>query len=139
MKASVDFTSSLFFNSHLVPQIVTEEELKEHQRATIVGGAKGFLGGLAVALPASAFAQRRSPYYRSLPLSIKALGVVSVVVPAFVITAEQAGHAFERQQWWAPVLKFKVRRVRSSLFVGLELGSKSWTPRNLPSSAIGSH
>ena len=85
---------------HLFLQILTEEELKGHQHATVIGGAKGFFGGLAVALPVSAVAQRRWAYYRSLPLSIKALGVVSVVVPAFVIAAEQAGHAFERQQWW---------------------------------------
>jgi hypothetical protein len=81
------------------PQIVTEEELKGHQRATYIGGAKGFLGGLGLALPASLIAQRRWPYYRSLPLSIKALGVVTVVVPSFVIAAERAGHNFEREHW----------------------------------------
>lgn len=78
---------------------MTEEELNEHQRVTVIGGAKGFFGGLGVALPASFIAQQRWPYYRSLPLSIKALGIVSVVVPAFVVAAEQAGHRFEREQW----------------------------------------
>lgn len=80
-------------------QILTAEEAAAHQQATIVGGAKGFFGGLAVILPASLLAHRRWPYYRALPPSIKALGVVSVVVPSFVIAAEQAGHAFERQRW----------------------------------------
>jgi len=80
-------------------KILTDEEAEAHQEATIRGGAKGFMGGLAVALPASYIAQRRWPYYRSLPPSIKALGVVTVVVPAFVIAAEQAGHAYERTQW----------------------------------------
>ena len=85
--------------SYFFIQILTEEELKGHQRATYIGGAKGFFGALGVALPASLISQRRWPYYRNLPPSIKALGVVSVVVPAFVIGAEQAGHTFEREQW----------------------------------------
>ncbi|GJJ07221.1 hypothetical protein Clacol_001421 [Clathrus columnatus] len=80
-------------------KILTEEEIKGQQHATLVGGAKGFFGGLGVALPASYIAHKRWPYYRTLPPSIKALGVVSIVVPSFVICAEQASHAFERSQW----------------------------------------
>ncbi|KAF8514842.1 hypothetical protein BU17DRAFT_68204 [Hysterangium stoloniferum] len=80
-------------------KILTEEEIRAQSHATMVGGMKGFFGGLALALPASYLANKRWPYYRSLPPSIKALGVVSVVIPSFVIAAEQAGHAFERLQW----------------------------------------
>ncbi|KIJ37397.1 hypothetical protein M422DRAFT_260060 [Sphaerobolus stellatus SS14] len=80
-------------------KIVTEEEMRGMNHATVVGGAKGFVGGLAFSLPASYLLNRRWPYYRSLPLGVKALGVVSVVVPAFVICAEKASHAYERQQW----------------------------------------
>ncbi|KAF8592716.1 hypothetical protein K439DRAFT_1400716 [Ramaria rubella] len=94
-------------------KILTQEEIAAQQHATIVGGAKGFFGGLAAAIPASYLAQRRWPYYRALPPSIKALGVVSVVVPAFVIAAEQAGHAFEQSRWTG-VGKLELDAVKSA-------------------------
>ncbi|KAI0053611.1 hypothetical protein FA95DRAFT_1552102 [Auriscalpium vulgare] len=75
------------------------ELLQEHQRAVAAGGAKGLLGGLAAALPASYVANRRWPYYRALPPSLKALGVVLVAIPSFVISAETAGRKFEETQW----------------------------------------
>ena len=40
-----------------------------------------------------------SQYYRQLPLSLKALGVITITVPACVIQAEHESLAFERQQW----------------------------------------
>ncbi|CAL1701005.1 unnamed protein product [Somion occarium] len=80
-------------------KIVTKEEQDAQQRATIEGGAKGFFGGLAFALPASYLLNRRWPYYRHLPPSLKALGVIVVVVPSFVISAEKAGQRFERERW----------------------------------------
>ena len=80
-------------------QIVSKEEQDAQQRATIVGGLKGFLGGAAFALPASYVLQRRWGYYRHLPPSLKALGVIMVVVPSFVISAEHAGQRFEREHW----------------------------------------
>ena len=42
---------------------------------------------------------QRWPYYRALPPSLKALGVILVVVPSFVISAEHAGQKFERDHW----------------------------------------
>ncbi|KAI0268217.1 hypothetical protein BC834DRAFT_821675, partial [Gloeopeniophorella convolvens] len=75
------------------------ERLREHQHAVAIGGAQGFLGSMAVALPASYIANKRWPYYRSLPPSLKAFGVVLAVVPSFVITAERAGRRFERSEW----------------------------------------
>ncbi|THH12367.1 hypothetical protein EW145_g14 [Phellinidium pouzarii] len=76
---------------------LTQEQ--EHQVAVVKGGAKGFFGGLAVALPTSFLLQRRSAYYRTLTPALKAFGVVIVSVPAFVICAERAGLAYERTQW----------------------------------------
>ncbi|KAL5527180.1 hypothetical protein ACEPAG_5971 [Sanghuangporus baumii] len=77
----------------------TQEQKEEHQRAVIQGGAKGFLGGLGVALPASYILYRRWPYYRNLQPSLKAFGVILVAVPSFVISAERAGLRYERQRW----------------------------------------
>jgi len=73
--------------------------LRDHQHAVAVGGAQGFLGGMVAALPASYVANKRWPYYRNLPPSLKALGVVMVVVPSFLITAETAGRRFEQDNW----------------------------------------
>jgi len=68
-------------------------------RATVVGGAKGFTGGLAFALPTSYLLNRRWAYYRQLPPSLKAFGVILVAVPAFVINAEHAGLRYEKEHW----------------------------------------
>ncbi|KAH9977736.1 hypothetical protein BGW80DRAFT_1435465 [Lactifluus volemus] len=75
------------------------EKLRDHQHAVAVGGAQGFLGGMGLALPASYLANRNWPYYRNLPPSLKALGVVMVVVPSFLISAENAGRRFEQDNW----------------------------------------
>lgn len=54
---------------------------------------------MTFALPVSYLLHRRWPYYRQLPPSLKALGVIIIVVPSFVISAERAGQRFEREQW----------------------------------------
>ena len=54
---------------------------------------------VGLAFPASFLLQKRWPYYQHLPPSLKALGIILVVVPSFVISAEHAGRRFEREQW----------------------------------------
>lgn len=78
---------------------MSQEQQLAQQKATLVGGAKGFLGGAAVALPASYIMHRKWPYYRALPPSLKAFGIILVVVPSFVISADHAGQKFEQAQW----------------------------------------
>ena len=68
-------------------------------RATILGGGKGFLTALAISVPSFYMLNRRWSYYRSLPPSLKALGVIVVAVPSFAISAERAGLKFEREHW----------------------------------------
>ncbi|EKM59779.1 uncharacterized protein PHACADRAFT_181748 [Phanerochaete carnosa HHB-10118-sp] len=80
-------------------KLISREEQDAQQHATLVGGIKGFLSGAAIALPASLLLQQRWAYYRHLPLSLKAFGVIIVVVPSFVISAEHAGQRFERKHW----------------------------------------
>ncbi|KAI0772091.1 hypothetical protein BD413DRAFT_52913 [Trametes elegans] len=80
-------------------KLASKEEQDAQQRATIIGGAKGFAGGLAFALPASYLLQRRWPYYRALPPSLKAFGVILIAVPSFVISAEHAGQRWEAEHW----------------------------------------
>ncbi|OCH90964.1 hypothetical protein OBBRIDRAFT_559092 [Obba rivulosa] len=80
-------------------QNTSQDKYDQQQRATLVGGLKGLLGGLAVSLPASYIMHRRWPAYRALTPALKTLGVIIVTVPSFVISAERATLRFEREQW----------------------------------------
>ena len=85
--------------TYLRAQIITKEEADAHQRATVLGGAKGFLGMSVFAFPAAYTLNKRWAYYRALPPSLKAFSVILFVVPSFVIGAERAGQKFERDHW----------------------------------------
>lgn len=78
---------------------VSEAELAEHQRRTIIGGAKGLFGGIAIATPIAFYANKRFTHYRSLSPGLKAFSVITFVVPACVIWAERAGLEYEKEQW----------------------------------------
>lgn len=52
-----------------------------------------------MSLPASYIVNKRWPYYRNLPPSMKAFGVVMAVVPAFIIAGETAGRRYEQDNW----------------------------------------
>ncbi|KZT29418.1 hypothetical protein NEOLEDRAFT_1175112 [Neolentinus lepideus HHB14362 ss-1] len=80
-------------------KIVSTEDIDSYQRTAAIGGAKGFFGGLAVAGPASYVLNKRWAYYRQLPPSLKAFGIILVAVPAFAICAEHAGLKYERDHW----------------------------------------
>ena len=85
-------------NNHTY-KFATKEQQAEYQRVVAVGGAKGFFGGLAAAIPASYYLNKRWSYYQHLPMNLKAFGVIIVAVPSFVIAAERAGLAYDRSQW----------------------------------------
>ncbi|KZS97837.1 hypothetical protein SISNIDRAFT_198213 [Sistotremastrum niveocremeum HHB9708] len=80
-------------------KLVTEEQIQAHQRVALWGGVKGFATGLAVALPGSYLLHRRWPYYRQLPISLKVLGVVTLVLPSFAVGAEHASLNYDRAAW----------------------------------------
>ncbi|KAI0772097.1 hypothetical protein BD413DRAFT_612920 [Trametes elegans] len=80
-------------------RLATEEELAGHHAATVRGAIEGILGGLAISLPASWYAQRNWAYYRRLPPHIKALGVILVVGPCYAIQAERRGVQFDKSTW----------------------------------------
>ena len=86
----------------IVCQFPTKQQQEEHQRATVVGGAKGFIGGLAVALPASYWANKYWAPYKHWPVSLRTFAAVTLIVPSFIVGAERAGQAYERSQWYAP-------------------------------------
>jgi len=80
-------------------KILTKEEADEHYNVVLRGGAKGFAASSAVALPLSFYLHRAWPYYRALPISLKALGVITVTIPVCVVKAELDGNAWERARW----------------------------------------
>ncbi|KAH9900013.1 hypothetical protein C8Q73DRAFT_681709 [Cubamyces lactineus] len=80
-------------------KFATEEELAGHHAATVRGAIEGVLGGLAISLPASWYAQRNWAYYRALPPHLKALGVILVVGPCYAIQAERRGVEFDQSTW----------------------------------------
>ncbi|KIM46505.1 hypothetical protein M413DRAFT_316758 [Hebeloma cylindrosporum] len=78
---------------------LTPEQLKAHDAASRRGVIEGTLVSGAVALAGSYWAQQRFPAYRRLPLSLKALGVVVIVVPCLSIQGERRGLEYDRSQW----------------------------------------
>jgi len=83
----------------VIMKILTEEESRAHNNATIQGAVEGAIGGTAIAWPGFYLLNRRWPYYRSLPPSLKVLGVIFIVVPGIAIQAERRGLEYDRSQW----------------------------------------
>ncbi|WVO16032.1 hypothetical protein L204_103697 [Cryptococcus depauperatus] len=77
-------------------KVVTQEDVRGYTDATITGGIKGAFIAVGLAVPAHLLLTRRVPIYRTLPLSLRALGYVTLVVPCISISAEKAGEAYNR-------------------------------------------
>nr|GAT51235.1 predicted protein [Mycena chlorophos] len=80
-------------------KLVTPEQFAAHAAASRRGALEGGSAGLAVGGLASYYAQRRFAYYRSLPPSLKILGILFVASPAMAIQAERRGLEYDRSQW----------------------------------------
>lgn len=84
-------------------KIVTPEQIKEHDAATLRGAIEGTVGSGLIAGGGSYYLHRRWAYYRSLPPSLKLLGVILIVAPSLAIQAERRGLEYDRSQWYAPL------------------------------------
>ncbi|EPT03663.1 hypothetical protein FOMPIDRAFT_1022258 [Fomitopsis schrenkii] len=80
-------------------KFATKEELEGHQRATIRGALEGTAAGLAISLPGSYYLHRRWPYFRSLPIQLKALFCIIVTAPLYAVQAERRGVEFDESTW----------------------------------------
>ncbi|EJU06369.1 hypothetical protein DACRYDRAFT_19551 [Dacryopinax primogenitus] len=80
-------------------KLLTKDQADAHYRRTIQGGVKGFTVGLAGSLGMAYFLNGRWPYFRQLPIQLKALSIVLVTIPATVIQAEHESDLFQREQW----------------------------------------
>jgi len=76
-------------------QIVSQEDLAKHDAATFRGAVEGVAAGLAISLPGSWLLHKRVPYYRALPIQLKALGVILIVGKLSTVTGTL--HPFRRR------------------------------------------
>lgn len=80
-------------------KFMTKEEEKALWNANVNGGLRGLAYAAAVCGPGFYALQRYSPKFRTLPLPLKAFGLVVISVPLISVTAEKAGEAYERSLW----------------------------------------
>ncbi|KAF7355792.1 HIG1 domain-containing protein [Mycena sanguinolenta] len=80
-------------------KLATPEQVQAHTAASRRGALEGLLAGGTVATLGSMYAHRRWAYYRSLPPSLKVLGVLIVAAPALSIQAERRGLEYDKSQW----------------------------------------
>ncbi|KAL0253904.1 hypothetical protein I308_101282 [Cryptococcus tetragattii IND107] len=80
-------------------KIVSQDDVRGYNDATIVGGIKGAFLAAAICIPGHMLLMKRSPYFRALPLPLKALGHVTITVPCISVAAEKGGEAYTRSQY----------------------------------------
>ncbi|KAF8214132.1 hypothetical protein K438DRAFT_1802942 [Mycena galopus ATCC 62051] len=80
-------------------KLASEDQIQAHTAASRRGALEGFLAGGSAATLGSMYAHRRWAYYRSLPPSLKVLGVLMIAAPALSIQAERRGLEYDRSQW----------------------------------------
>ncbi|TFK62029.1 hypothetical protein BDN72DRAFT_777612, partial [Pluteus cervinus] len=83
----------------------TPQQLEAHAAASRRGALEGTAASGLAALAGSYYLHHRSPTYRQMPISLKALGVVLVVAPCLAIQAERRGLEYDRSQWEGDSIK----------------------------------
>jgi len=78
---------------------VTPEQIEGHSAASIRGALEGAAVSSLVAGSGTWYLNRNWKYYRTLPISLKVLGMVIVVAPCLSIQAERRGLQYEKSQW----------------------------------------
>ncbi|KAK6330507.1 hypothetical protein TWF696_003396 [Orbilia brochopaga] len=92
-------------------KILTQEEIDEHYAATVRGGVKGGLAGLGIGLASAFVLQRRSAFFRSLTLPLKAFFVTSSATFALIVTAENASRNYEVNRYHSSSYKDESARL----------------------------
>ncbi|KAG6850920.1 hypothetical protein H0H93_006746 [Arthromyces matolae] len=87
-------------------KLATPQDLAGHAAASRRGAIEGALASSIVGLGGSYFLHRRYPGYRSLPLSLKMLGVVILVAPCLSIQAERRGLEYDKSKWEGEGVRF---------------------------------
>ncbi|GAA6047749.1 hypothetical protein JCM3770_001758 [Rhodotorula araucariae] len=84
----------------MVKQTVDANDQSKHYRATVVGGAKGGLAGLAVGGVGAVALQRAGvPAFTKLTLPLKAFAVTSIATASFIVSADKAAREYELKKY----------------------------------------
>lgn len=75
------------------------DDVLDAEGAAIRGGIEGTVMGTAVTIPSFYILHRQWPYFRSLPLQVKALAAIIVILPTTAIRAEHRMIDYERSHW----------------------------------------
>ncbi|KAF7302199.1 HIG1 domain-containing protein [Mycena indigotica] len=122
-------------------KLVTEEQFKAHAAASRRGALEGTLVGGGLGVLASYYGQRRWAYYRSLPHSLKILGILFVTAPALSIQAERRGLEYDRSQWEGDSARLLETQEQAAMDRWENLGAKDkiadWARRHEYSIIVG--
>ncbi|KAJ6610428.1 hypothetical protein B0H10DRAFT_2060756 [Mycena sp. CBHHK59/15] len=80
-------------------KLLTPEQIEGHTRASRRGALEGTLVAGSIATLGSIYSHRRWAYYRTLPPSLKVLGILVITAPALSIQAERRGLEYDKSQW----------------------------------------
>jgi len=78
---------------------VTEQMLEEHHRATMRGMTEGAVVSGIISGAGSWYLNKRWATYRTLPSSLKALGIVCIVLPVLTLQGERRGTEYDQSTW----------------------------------------
>lgn len=76
------------------------DDVLDAEGAAIRGAIEGTVMGTAVTLPGLYILHRQWPYFRSLPLQVKALAAIIIILPTTAIRAEHRMIDYERSHWY---------------------------------------
>lgn len=110
--------------------------------AAVRGAIEGTVMGTAVTIPSLYILHRQWPYFRSLPLQVKALAAIIVILPTTAIRAEQHMIDYERSHWDGADKYAVERRAHEERLRWASLSAKDkfadWTARHQLSFVVGS-
>ncbi|KAF4575279.1 hypothetical protein EYR40_004986 [Pleurotus pulmonarius] len=122
-------------------KLVSPEQLKAHDKASLRGSIEGAVGSGAVAVGISYWAHRRFPAYRALPLSLKSLAVLIIVVPCLAIQGERRGIEYDKSQWEGETVRVldEKEQKKEARWNSLDTSSKigDWAARHQYSLILG--
>lgn len=118
------------------------DDVLDAEGAAIRGGIEGTVMGTAVTIPSFYILHRQWPYFRSLPLQVKALAAIIVILPTTAIRAEHRMIDYERSHWDGADKYAVERRAHEERLRWGSLSVKDkfadWTARHQLSFVVGS-
>ncbi|KAI6166217.1 hypothetical protein EDD17DRAFT_43717 [Pisolithus thermaeus] len=118
------------------------DDVLDAEGAAIRGAIEGTVMGTAATLPSLYILHRQWPYFRSLPLQVKALAAIIIILPTTAIRAEHRMIDYERSHWDGADKYAVERRAHEERLRWGSLSVKDkfadWTARHQLSFVVGS-